>query len=72
MTSSIFDRAEAAYHRFVPIEEVGYTVQRNLDVTFVHMCNHLDDGNPVTASKYAASLLTIGALFGEREAGVPE
>jgi len=70
MTSTIFDRAEKAYHNFVPIEGAGYTVVRNLDAKFVHMTNELENGNPVNAEKYAGSILTLCALFGDHEHGV--
>ena len=66
MTSTIFDRAEAAYHNFVPIEEAGYEVHRRLDAKLINMTNELEAGNPVNAEKYAGSILTICALFGER------
>lgn len=67
MTPTIFERAEAAYHNFIPIETVGYEMRRNLDAKFIHMCNHLEDGNPVTAEQYAGSVLTLCALFGAIE-----
>jgi hypothetical protein len=66
MTPTVFERAEAAYHRFVPIETVGYEVHRKLDAQLIRMTNELDAGNPVTAGKHAGSILTICALFGER------
>jgi hypothetical protein len=67
MTSTIFERAEAAYHRFVPIETAGYEVHRRLDAHLVRMTTELEAGNPVNAEKYAGSILTICALFGERD-----